>query len=53
MKANLIKKIEEEFISNSPNDSNIGYCVQVDSKYPDEIKHKTKNFPFCPENKKI
>ena len=22
-------------------------------KYPDNIKEKTKNFPFCPENKKI
>ena len=24
---------------------------EVDSKYPDEIKKKTKNLPFCPENK--
>ena len=22
-------------------------------KYPDNIKKKTKNFPFCPENKEI
>ena len=22
-------------------------------KYPDDIKEKTKHFPFCPENKKI
>ena len=27
---------------------NIGYFVEVDLKYPDEIKQKTKYFPFCP-----
>ena len=27
--------------------------LEVDLKYPDNIKEKTKNFPFCPENKKI
>ena len=32
-------------------DSDIGYFVEVDIRYPDTIKEKTKNFPFCPENK--
>ena len=36
----------------TPDDSDIGYFSEVDLKYPDEIKEKTKNFPFCPENKK-
>ena len=33
----------------TPDDSKIGYFVEVDSKFPDNIK-KTKNFPFAPEN---
>ena len=41
-----------EDILNTPDDSDIGYFVEVDLKYPDIIKEKTKNFPFCPENKK-
>ena len=39
-------------ILNTPDDADIGYFVEVDLKYPDDTK-KTKNFPFCPENKKI
>ena len=38
---------------NTPDDSDIGYFLEVDLKYPDNIKEKTKHFPFCPENKKI
>ena len=33
--------------------SNIGYVLIVDLIYPDNIKYKSKNFPFCPENKTI
>ena len=40
-------------ISNTPDDNEIGYFLEVDLKYPDDIKQKTKYFPFCPENKKI
>ena len=40
-------------ILNTPDDSDIGYFVEVDLKYPDDVKQKTKYFPFCPENKKI
>ena len=43
-------KIED--ILNTPDDSDIGYFVEVDLIYPDDIKQKTKNFPFAPENKK-
>ena len=42
-----------EDILNTPDDSNIGYFIEIDLKYPDNIKEKTKNFPFAPENKKI
>ena len=41
-----------EEIINTP-DSEIGYFLEVDLKYLDNIKQKTKYFPFCPENKKI
>ena len=42
-----INKLEE--ILNTPDDSDIGYFVEVDLKYPDNIKEKTINFPFAPE----
>ena len=45
--------VKLEDILNTPDDSDFGYLIEVDLKYPDNIKEKTKNFPFCPENKKI
>ena len=42
-----------EEILNTPDDNEIGSFLEVDLKYPDNIKEKTKPFPFCPENKKI
>ena len=39
-------------ILETPDDADIGYFVEVDLKNPDDIKEKTKNFPFRPENKK-
>ena len=47
------KHVNLEDILNTPDDSDIGYFVEVDLKYPDNIKEKTKNFPFAPANKKI
>ena len=44
--------IELEDILNTPDDSDIGYFVEIDLIYPNNIKEKTKNFPFAPENKK-
>ena len=40
-------------ILNRPDDEDVGYFLEVDLKYPDNIKEKTKKLPFCPENKKI
>ena len=48
--------ITESFINEvlSTHDcSNIGYVLIVDLIYPDNIKYKSTNFPFCPENKSI
>ena len=42
-----------EEILNISDDNEIGYFLEVDLKYPDNIKEKTKHFPFCPEKKKI
>ena len=42
-----------EDIINTPDDSDIGYFIELDLTYPKNIKEKTKNFPFAPMNKKI
>ena len=42
-----------DVILNTPDDNEIGYFIEVDLKYPDNIKEKTKIFPFCPKNKRI
>ena len=44
-------KIED--ILNTPDDIDTGYFIEVDIKYPDRIKEKTKNFPFASVKKKI
>ena len=47
------KNVTLEDILNTFDDSDIGYFVEVDLIYPDNIKKKTKNFPFASMNKKI
>ena len=44
-------KLEE--ILKTPDISDIGSSIEVDSRYPDDIKKNTKYFPFCPGNKVI
>ena len=46
-----MKKLEE--LLNIRDDSVIGNFVEVELRYTDKIKQKTKNFPYCPDNKKI
>ena len=41
--------LEDIFIT--PDDSDIRYFIEVDLKYPDIIKEKTKHFPIAPQNK--
>ena len=45
--------VELEDILNTPDDSDIENFIEVDLKYSDNIKEKTKKFPFAPVNKKI
>ena len=47
------RNVKLEDILNTPDDSDFGYFVEVDLKYPDDKKEKTQNFPFAPVNKKI
>ena len=44
------KSVKLKYILKIPDDSDIGYFIEVDIKNPDDIKQKTKNFPFAPEN---
>ena len=44
-----MEKLEETI--NTPDDSDIGHFVEVVLRYPDNIKEKAKNFPFCPEKR--
>ena len=45
--------VKLEDILNTPDDSDIGYFIEVDLKYFDNIKEKTKYLSFAPVNKKI
>ena len=45
------KNIKPEDILNTPDNYDIGYFLEVDMTYPDNIKEKTKNFPFALEYK--
>ena len=47
------KNVRLEDILNTPDDSDVGYFIEVDIKYLDNLKEKTKIFPFNPESKKI
>ena len=46
-KIKLDNNINLEDILNTPDDSDIGYFVEVDLKYPDNIKQKNKKFSIC------
>ena len=45
--------VKLENILNAPDDSDIGYFIEVNLIHPDNIKEKTKHFPLAPVNKKI
>ena len=41
--------MELEYILNTPDDSDVGFSIECDLTYPENIKGETKNFPFCPK----
>ena len=52
-KVKFDKNIELEDILNTPDDSDIGYFIEVNLKYSDNIKEKTKIFHLLPKIKKL
>ena len=44
------RNVKLEDVLNTPDDTDTGCFVEVDLKYPDNIKEKTKHIPFAPEN---
>ena len=42
-----------EQILKTSDDTYNGYFIEVDLRYPDKTKEKTKTFPFAPENEII
>ena len=46
-----MNKLEENLYT--PDDNDVEHFIEVDLKYLDNIKEKTKSFPFCPDNKII
>ena len=47
-----VKNVNLEDVLNTPDNSDIGYFIEVDSKYPDNIKEKTKKIHLLPKIKK-
>ena len=48
-----ISKIDEDFIKNYDEDSNVGYFIKADIEYPKELHNKHGDLPFLPETKKV
>jgi tRNA(Ile)-lysidine synthase TilS/MesJ len=43
-------EITKEEILSWEDEHEIGFFLEVDLEYPEEIKFKSKNFPFCPQS---
>ena len=53
MKLTFDKDVKLEKKINKTDDNDIGYFLEVDLPYTNNIKEKTKNFPFVSGNNKI
>ena len=45
--------VKLEDIINTPDDNDNGYFIEVDLTYPDNMKEKTKDFPFAPVKREL
>ena len=48
-----MSKIDEKFIKNYDNDSDIGFTLKVDIECPKELHDLHSDLPFLPERMKI
>ena len=48
-----ISEIDENFIKKYEEDSNLGYFIKADIKYPKELHNKNSDLPFLPEGVKV
>ena len=48
-----ISEIDENFIKNYNEDSNVGYFIEADIEYPKELHNKHSDLPFLPEGIKV
>ena len=48
---NFDKNVDIENTSSTPDDSDIGYFLEINLETQNERKEKSNNFPFCPEKK--
>ena len=48
-----ISKIDENFIKNYDEDSNVGYFIEADIEYPKELHTLHSDLPFLPERMKV
>ena len=48
-----ISEIDENFIKNYDEDSNVGYFIKADIKYPTELHNKHSDLPFLSERMKV
>ena len=48
----VISEIDENFIKNFDEDSNVGYFIEADIEYPKELPNKHSDLPFLPERMK-
>ena len=46
-------KIDEDFIKNYDEDSDIGYILDVDVEFPKKLHHLHSDLPFLPEGRKL
>ena len=48
-----MSEIDENFIKNYDADSNVGYFIKSDIKYPKELHNKHSDLPFLQERMKV
>ena len=48
-----ISEIDENFIKNYDEDSNVGYFIKANIKYPKKLPNKHSDLPFLPERLKV